>query len=122
MLKKINPTFVKNLPNTLEDGVLYISMEYRISRHLCCCGCGESIDIMFSPTDWQLIYDGPTVSIEPSIGNWSYSCQSHYYITKNNVIKMPKWKQGKINKNRKQDIENKNRFHKKKRFWDKLFG
>jgi hypothetical protein len=34
----------------------------------------------FSPTDWKLYFDGENVSLEPSIGNWSFPCRSHYWI------------------------------------------
>ena len=39
----------------------------------------------FSPADWQLTFDG-TVSMSPSIGNWQYPCQSHYFIRSNHVV------------------------------------
>lgn len=31
---------------------------------------------------WTLIFDGDTVSLDPSIGNWSFHCQSHYLIVR----------------------------------------
>ncbi|WP_417924835.1 DUF6527 family protein [Collimonas pratensis] len=27
--------------------------------------------------DWSLTYDGKTVSLDPSIGNWSLPCRAH---------------------------------------------
>jgi hypothetical protein len=33
-----------------------------------------------SPADWQLAYDGDTVSLTPSIGNWGFPRRSHYWI------------------------------------------
>ena len=120
MLKKLQHKFVKTLPENLEEGMLYISIKYRVSSHLCCCGCGEKVIIIFSPTDWVLIFDGPTISIEPSVGNWSFSCRSHYCITKNNVIRAAQWSQEQINRNRKQDIKNKERYYGKMSLWDKF--
>jgi len=29
-----------------------------------------------SPTGWSLIFDGETVSLYPSIGNWNFPCRS----------------------------------------------
>jgi hypothetical protein len=39
-----------------------------------------------SPTDWTLIYDGETVTLSPSIGNWSYKCRSHYFIRNSGIV------------------------------------
>jgi hypothetical protein len=35
------------------------------------------------PADWQLTFDGKTVSFHPSIGNWNFPCRSHYWIRNN---------------------------------------
>ena len=37
------------------------------------------------PAEWRLTYDGRTVSLEPSIGNWSFPCRSHYWIDEGRV-------------------------------------
>ena len=42
------------------------------------------------PAEWQLTYDGRTVSLAPSIGNWSFACRSHYWIEGGNV----RWARG----------------------------
>lgn len=83
--------FVKSVPDTLEDGVIYISMEYASAIHKCCCGCGHEVVTPISPTDWQLTFDGRSISLYPSIGNWSFKCQSHYWIRNNRVEWCPKW-------------------------------
>jgi hypothetical protein len=62
--------FVEFIPEQLEESILYISLEYMTVTHLCCCGCGHEVSVTLSPTDWRLICDGRTVSIEPSIGSW----------------------------------------------------
>ena len=77
--------FVEFLPDALEDGKIYISIPYATVTHRCCCGCGNEVVTPLSPTDWKLIFDGQTISLDPSIGNWSFPCQSHYWIKKNNV-------------------------------------
>lgn len=76
--------FVEYLPDKMEEGVLYISLPYATAAHNCFCGCGQKVVTPFSPTDWTLIFDG-AVSLRPSIGNWGFACQSHYWITKNKV-------------------------------------
>jgi hypothetical protein len=82
---RIEHKFVEFLPDKLDPGVLYVSMEYATASHKCCCGCGRDVVTPISPTDWQLIFDGRSVSLKPSIGNWSYPCRSHYWIKGNRV-------------------------------------
>jgi len=77
--------FIESIPRDLEDGVLYISMEFATAMHKCACGCGYIVVTPFSPSDWQMSFNGETVSLNPSIGNWSSKCKSHYFITHNTV-------------------------------------
>lgn len=77
--------FVEVIPDSLEEGVLYISIPHATALHRCLCGCGAEIVTPLSPTDWELTYNGQSVSLSPSIGNWSYPCQSHYWIRRNHV-------------------------------------
>ena len=80
------PAFVEFLPDELETGKLYISMQYATASHKCCCGCGCDVVTPISPTDWHLAFDGRSISLTPSIGNWSYPCRSHYWIRHNRVV------------------------------------
>lgn len=77
--------FVEFIPGVLEEGVLYVSMTYATATHRCFCGCGKKVVTPLSPTDWWLTFDGDTVSLDPSIGNWSYQCRSHYILHNNRV-------------------------------------
>lgn len=83
----IRPEYVKQFPEQLMEGVLYISEEFELTAHKCCCGCGEDVYNKLSPVKWRLIKssDG-SVSLYPSIGNWKYQCQSHYWIRNNQII------------------------------------
>jgi hypothetical protein len=89
--KRLQHSFVQFIPEVLEDGVIYISVEYRTVTHRCCCGCGREVVTPLTPTDWRLIYDGRSISLEPSIGNWSIPCRSHYWIRNNAVVCAPRW-------------------------------
>ncbi|MBL8308818.1 MAG: hypothetical protein JNL19_00205 [Burkholderiales bacterium] len=86
MRTTITHQFVECIPNTVEDGVLYASIEHATAVHRCCCGCGSEIVTPLSPTDWALTFDGDTLSLNPSIGNWSLPCKSHYWIENNRVF------------------------------------
>jgi hypothetical protein len=111
---KLTHKFIKHAPDKLEDGVLYISIEYSTVIHKCCCGCGEEVVTPLSPTDWKLIYDGETVSLYPSIGNWSFKCQSHYFITNSRVQRAPNWTKSQIERARKCDELIKKEYYKNK--------
>ena len=113
---KLTFKFVKNIPEHIEDGILYISIDYSMAIHKCCCGCGNEVVTPLSPTDWKLIFDGETISLYPSIGNWNFPCQSHYMITNNKVEWMAKWNKKQIEHGRKRDIKLKNNYYKKKRY------
>jgi hypothetical protein len=73
------------MPETLDSGVVYVSIPFSLVSHKCCCGCGEEVVTPLSPTDWELIFDGETVSLYPSIGNWNFKCRSHYWIRRDRV-------------------------------------
>jgi hypothetical protein len=49
-----------------------------------------------SPAEWQLIFDGATVSLSPSVGNWEFLCRSHYGIRRNRVQWAPSWSKARI--------------------------
>lgn len=100
---KLRHEFVKNIPEELDEGVIYISIEYCSAIHKCCCGCGNEVVTPLSPNDWELIFDGDTVSLNPSIGNWSFPCQSHYWIINDKVRWALKWTKKKIETERKRD-------------------
>jgi len=112
---KLAPKFIENIPKELEDGILYISMGYATAIHKCCCGCGNEVVTPFSPTDWQLQFDGKTISLYPSIGSWSLPCQSHYWIINNEVKWAPKWTKKQIEKGRKNENIEKMIYFKSKR-------
>lgn len=95
--------FVQYLPAQLADATVYLSMAYRTACHKCCCGCGSEVVTPFSPTDWKLIFDGETISLEPSIGNWSFPCRSHYWIRRNKVRWARAWSDEDIETNRRRD-------------------
>jgi hypothetical protein len=98
MLKhhRLEHHFVRHLPDVLEPGLLYVSMEYATASHLCCCGCGEEVVTPFSPAQWKMTFDGETVSLNPSVGNWLQNCRSHYVIRNGKVIDAGPWSDERI--------------------------
>lgn len=96
----IQPVFVEFIPEKLDAGVLYISQQYKTASHLCACGCGKEVVTPLIPTEWKLSVYGESVSLSPSIGNWSFPCQSHYWIRNNKVVWSGAMTQEQINKGR----------------------
>lgn len=112
---KLTHKFVKNVPDKLEDGIIYISLDYNMAIHKCCSGCGMEVATPLSPTDWKLIYDGETISLYPSIGNWSLPCRSHYWITKDEVKWAPKWSRKQVKEGREEEVLDKDEYYKKRK-------
>lgn len=103
--------FVQHIPDVLESGVLYISMEYGTAAHSCCCGCGEEVVTPFTPTDWNMTFDGETVSLSPSIGNWNLRCRSHYVIKRGRIIEAGPWSDAQVKAERQRDEAAKAHFY-----------
>lgn len=102
--------FVEFMPEMLEEQTLYVSMQYAMVMHKCCCGCGNDVVTPLSPIDWKLIFDGKSISLDPSIGNWGFACQSHYWIKDSMVIWTSQWSQEKITAGRAHDRVVKERY------------
>ena len=107
--------FVDIIPEVLQDEVIYISLQYSTAVHKCVCGCGNEVITPISPTDWSITFNGISISLNPSIGNWSFNCKSHYWIKKNRIIHCSFWNEKKIKKGRKKDKKKKNMFFKNKK-------
>lgn len=110
-IAKLEHRFVRSVPRDLESGILYVSMDFGTAVHSCCCGCGEQVVTPFSPTDWKMTYDGETVSLAPSIGNWQLPCRSHYVIRQGRVIEAGPWSAAQVAAERRRDKAVKGRFY-----------
>lgn len=102
-IEQFENEFVIAIPEKLQAGVLYVSIEYATVAHLCCCGCGREVVTPLSPTDWKITYDGQTCSLNPSVGNWSFPCQSHYWIRDGKVRWAEQWSPDQIQAGRNHD-------------------
>lgn len=91
-INELKPVYSEILPRheDLEEGKIYLSYKYSVSKHLCACGCKGLTVLPFSTThmdqiNWIMTGDKDKVTFRPSIGNWQFSCMSHYYITDNKI-------------------------------------
>ena len=102
--------FVDLIPDELEPEVLYVSLDYATVAHLCFCGCGQEVVTPLSPTDWKLTFDGVSISLSPSIGNWSFPCRSHYWIRSGRIHWAENWSDEEIAGGRETDRAKKEDF------------
>ena len=114
-MKTFSYGFYDFIPETLEENHLYISMKYRSISHLCPCGCGHKIVTTLSPIRWKLTYDGESISLHPSVGNWELPCKSHYWIKNNNIYWANSFDDREIVRVRKKDQKSKKTYNKKRK-------
>lgn len=95
--------FVEFIPDALSERTLYVSIPFSTSAHLCVCGCGTKVVTPISQTGWQMLFDGDTISLRPSIGNWGFRCRSHYWIVRNQAVWAGPMTQEEIEKGRHRD-------------------
>jgi len=107
--------FVEYIPAKLGEGTLYVSVAFATAAHLCCCGCGHEVVTPLSPTDWELAFNGDSVSLEPSIGNWSFKCRSHYWIKRDRVQWARTWSDVEIARVRALDVGRKEGYYRRER-------
>ena len=88
MSDRLTHQFVETVPerDNMKDATLYLCLQYDTTAHLCACGCGREVTLPLDPLQWKIQYDGRTASLSPSVGNWSFPCRSHYWITHNRVL------------------------------------
>ena len=106
--------FVEYIPTQLKEGEIYISVEFGTVVHKCCCGCGSEVVTPLSPTDWKLTFDGESITLYPSIGNWNLACKSHYWIKNNRVNWAEEWSGEKIDAGRRNDYLKKKEYYSNK--------
>ena len=111
-LREFELQVVRRMPEQMRFGILYVCFECNVVAHLCACGCGEKVVLPIDPNFWYVKYDGETVSMTPSIGNYQFACKSHYWIRENKVI----W----VNDLAVAGKQKKPKKHKKKRWLDRI--
>lgn len=108
---KIEHVFVTTMPAELQQGCLYISIEYKVATHLCLCGCGSKVVTPLSPVAWAITFDGSTVSLAPSIGSWNLACKSHYWIENSHVTWLGQWSASRIARGREEERQARERYY-----------
>ncbi len=109
-LTRIEHEFVDSIPDALEELTAYVCIRYATVVHLCCCGCGTEVVTPLGLTDWRLTYDGETISLAPSIGNWSLLCRSHYWIERGTIRWAPSWSDDRVRDGRVDDLRRKREY------------
>lgn len=109
--KTLEHRFVEFIPEVLDEGVLYISITYATALHRCACGCSREVVTPLSPTFWRMTFDGETISLYPSIGNWYFPCRSHYWIDRGRVRWARVWTEDEVKAARREDDEMRARYY-----------
>lgn len=99
----ITPSYVEFMPSELSEGILYISSRFKTASHKCACGCGLTVVTPLRPDKWRLTDKRGKISLRPSIGNWNFPCQSHYWISDNSIEWSYKFNKQMIDENRAAD-------------------
>ena len=87
-INELIPVFCDEIPAQLENGKLYISEKFKISIHLCACGCFEkSVTPFGGEGRWALSNNNGEVTLDPSIGNFrgENPYHAHYFIRNNKI-------------------------------------
>jgi hypothetical protein len=100
--------FVVSTPDSMEEGIVYVSTRFNVVSHLCACGCKTEVVTPITPKDWEFTYDGETISLSPSIGVSALPCHSHYWIRRSQVKWAGYLSEKKVEKAIKQDKKRKN--------------
>ena len=113
--KTWRPIWVEDMPETMEEGAVYISPKHRLTEHLCACGCRAEVSLSLGRSEWKIEYDGETVSLWPSVGNWQLPCKSHYIIQNNKTGWCSRWSEEEILAGRSRDRQEKQKDIEEKR-------
>ena len=113
-MKKLKLQYVHFMPNDLDSGILYVSIEYGIAGHLCPCGCGNKIMTPLDPTEWSFYEEKGEPTLYPSIGNWQLPCRSHYWINKGRIEWSYNWTDKQVEAGRKAESEQKKQYYNKR--------
>lgn len=103
MYSQFSHQFVDSTPAELEDGIIYVSVRFRVVVHLCACGCKNKVVTPLRPAKWRLTFDGDSISLLPSIGNWQFPCRSHYLIVRDKIQWSTAWSDEEIAEGRARD-------------------
>lgn len=80
-IRRFEHRFCEFIPESLEQGVVYLAPQHHACLHLCACGCGEEVSTPLSATEFAYSIENKGVTLFPSIGNHDFPCRSHYFIT-----------------------------------------
>lgn len=125
MTTRFNILHVEIMPQDLQPGILYVSLEFETAHHLCACGCGQKVRTPLSPAEWQVVETPQGVTLHPSIGSWQLPCSSHYLIQKGRVVWAGQWSDSQIAAGRARDQQRLQSYLDNRRsanWWSKLLN
>lgn len=116
---------VKYLPRELSPAVLYVSEEYKVTGHLCACGCGSKVVVPLGPAEWTFSETAGRPTMRPSIGNWQLPCRSHYVIRDGKIEWGDTWSEAAVLAGRRAEEARREAYYAslepKRGFWGRLW-
>ncbi|HEU4608271.1 MAG TPA: DUF6527 family protein, partial [Chitinophagaceae bacterium] len=92
-----------------EGGWLYLITRYAAQQKRGRIKYGNKV---VTPIILRLTFDGKSVSLYPSVGNWNFPCKSNYWIKKNVIEHSYSWSYKEIENERKKDSNRKTNYFK----------
>jgi hypothetical protein len=92
-VNEITVKYCDEIPESIKEGIIYMSHKFKLAIHLCACGCKEKTVTPFSKIidgvdiGWHVIEDNGKITLSPSIGNFSGEnpYHAHYFIKENKI-------------------------------------
>lgn len=106
---------VEYIPKVLEPGILYVAEEFDAALHLCACGCMTKVSTPLGGTEWRLEETPEGPSLCPSVGNWQFPCQSHYWINRGAIEWCKAWSEAQILSGRQAEEERRHAYYESRR-------
>jgi hypothetical protein len=125
MSSKIQLRHVEFIPKTLDEGILYVSIHFKVAAHICPCGCGTKIITPLGPCEWSFTEKKGEPTLYPSVGNWQIPCRSHYWIKNGHIEWSYLWTDEQIKAGRSKEQASCELYYRietsrKKSFWKKV--
>jgi hypothetical protein len=113
---------VAYMPKELKPGILYVAERFGAAAHLCACGCGTKVRTPLGPTEWALEETDAGPSLSPSVGNWQHTCQSHYWITRGDIVWGATWTPEQIASGRQLEEKRRQVYYSQRKRPSSIFG
>jgi hypothetical protein len=68
--------FLEFIPPELDEATMCVSVPYATTVHRRACGCRNKVVPPLNPAEWQMYFDGESISLTSYVGNWEFPCHA----------------------------------------------